>query len=255
MMDYLAINRCIHVMTHVVSWIVLSHGWIVLHRRLGCWECNNILRSLNWIGQKGLDPLEALRSASFHIKIMNHRLHCLRTNGRRYKYLENSLSRKSEVRLNLIGCHCFARRWSSTGIDYHWPVFFAPGEPGEIACQSTVFEPHWLSLFCAPSDPQLGSTIIGQQCFSRQVSLKKSPVNQLCLNLIGCHCFARQVMNQKNSPVDRPIENVVLSRLQTTPCNKISTSSLLDMLDNMILLQPASELTMNDFVSNNDALQ
>ena len=39
---------------------------------------------------------------------------------------------------------------------------FAPGEPKKIACQLTVFEPHWLSLFYAPSDPQLGTTIIGQ---------------------------------------------------------------------------------------------
>ena len=89
---------------------------------------------------------------------------------------------------------------------YHWPaLFFAPGEPEEIACRLTVFEPHWLSLFCAPSDPQLGSSIIGQHCFSRQVNLSKSPVNQLCLNLIGCHCFTRQV-NLKNSPVDRSIK-------------------------------------------------
>ena len=28
----------------------------------------------------------------------------------------------------------------------------------------------------------------------RQVNLRKSPVDQLCLYLIGCHCFARRVI-------------------------------------------------------------
>ena len=51
--------------------------------------------------------------------------------------------------------------WTSTGIDdHHWPaLLLAPGEPILFACRSTVFEPHWLSLFCAPTDPQLGSRI------------------------------------------------------------------------------------------------
>ena len=121
----------------------------------------------------------------------------------------------------LNGCHCFARRviLSLNLIDCHFnhwvmlcfrtlncdrsssaSLFFAPGEHEEVACQSTVFEPHWLSLFCAPSDPQLGLTIIGQHCFSRQVNLRKSPVNQLCLNLIGCHCFARRVILNWDRP-------------------------------------------------------
>ena len=51
--------------------------------------------------------------------------------------------------------------WSSTGIDHQWPsLIFAPGEPEKIACQSTVFEPHWLSLF------------------SRRVNLKTAPVDR-----------------------------------------------------------------------------
>ena len=61
--------------------------------------------------------------------------------------------------------------WSSTGIDHHSPaLLFTPGGPGKFACRLTVFEPHRLSLFCAPSDPQL------------------------CLNLTCCHCFARRVI-------------------------------------------------------------
>jgi len=87
--------------------------------------------------------------------------------------------------------------WSSTGIDHHWSaLLFAPDVSRKCAASG---KSDWTSsavivLLAVILYSQLGSTIIGQHWYSRQVNLSKSPVSQLCLNLIGCHCFARRVI-------------------------------------------------------------
>ena len=118
------------------------------------WEAHHQTQLLlNAVGMSFHSKIEPW-SSNYHLDWMLLGLLTMMCSSSRQAFLEERLS------INCVwtplAVIVLRAKWSSTVIDLHLlpALVFAPRDPKKFACRLTVFEPHWLSLFCAPSEPE-----------------------------------------------------------------------------------------------------